>query len=126
MERRSRGPLPADGSLDRVIEVPCRNPTSLAFGGSALDTLFITTSRLTLTRGTRRQPLAGTLLAAPRGEGAAETLRVMSLRGRFLAQTHGQPCASGFAAEEAAENENGVPYSLDIGETADLDTVPLE
>jgi L-arabinonolactonase len=53
-----------DGSIDRVVEVPCRNPTSLAFGGPALDTLFITTSRLTVTEEeSRLQPLAGSLLA---------------------------------------------------------------
>ncbi len=64
-----------DGSVDRVIEIPCRNPTSLAFGGSALDTLFITTSRLTLTEEeARTQPLAGTLLAAHPGvKGLPET-----------------------------------------------------
>ncbi len=57
-----------DGSIDRVLEVPCRNPTSLAFGGTALDTLFITTSRLTLTEEEARlQPFAGTLLAVSPG-----------------------------------------------------------
>ncbi len=57
-----------DGSIDRVIEVPCRNPTSLAFGGRDLDTLFITTSRLTLTaEESRLQPLAGALLAVKPG-----------------------------------------------------------
>ena len=57
-----------DGSIDRVLEVPCRNPTSLAFGRTALDTLFITTSRLTLSEEEARlQPLAGTLLAVRPG-----------------------------------------------------------
>jgi L-arabinonolactonase len=57
-----------DGSLERVLEVPCRNPTSLAFGGAALDTLYITTSRLTLTEEEARlQPLSGTLLAVRPG-----------------------------------------------------------
>jgi L-arabinonolactonase len=57
-----------DGSIDRVIEVPCRNPTSLAFGGPSLDTLFITTSRLTLTEEeSMLQPLAGSLLAVRPG-----------------------------------------------------------
>jgi sugar lactone lactonase YvrE len=64
-----------DGALDRVIEVPCRNPTSLAFGGRDLDILFITTSRLTLTEEEARlQPLAGTLLAVRPGvKGLPET-----------------------------------------------------
>ncbi len=64
-----------DGRIERVIEVPCRNPTSLAFGGRDLDTLFITTSRLTLTEEEARlQPLAGTLLAVRPGvKGLPET-----------------------------------------------------
>jgi L-arabinonolactonase len=57
-----------DGTIDRVLEMPCRNPTSLAFGGRELDTLFITTSRLTLSEEEARlQPLAGTLLAVRPG-----------------------------------------------------------
>jgi sugar lactone lactonase YvrE len=65
-----------DGSIDRVLPVPCRCPTSVAFGGSGLDTLYITTSRLILTEEeARREPLAGTLLAArPGARGLAETL----------------------------------------------------
>jgi L-arabinonolactonase len=64
-----------DGSVDRVVEMPCRNPTSLAFGGRELDTLYVTTSRLTLTREeARRQPAAGKLLAVrPRVKGLPET-----------------------------------------------------
>jgi L-arabinonolactonase len=64
-----------DGSLDRVVEMPCRNPTSLAFGGRQLDSLFITTSRLTLTRREQRlQPLAGALLVIRPGvKGLPET-----------------------------------------------------
>jgi len=31
------------GKLDRVVEVPAQNPTCCCFGGSRLDTLFITT-----------------------------------------------------------------------------------
>ena len=64
-----------DGSIDRVIEVPCRCPTSVAFGGRAMDTLFITTSRLILTEEEARlEPLAGTLLAVRPGvKGLPET-----------------------------------------------------
>ena len=64
-----------DGRVERVIEVPVRNPTSLSFGGPGLDTLFITTSRLTLTEEEAAlQPLAGTLLAVRPGvTGVAET-----------------------------------------------------
>jgi L-arabinonolactonase len=35
-----------DGQLDRIVEVPVRKPTCCTFGGAALETLFITTSRL--------------------------------------------------------------------------------
>ncbi len=64
-----------DGSVDRVIEMPCRNPTSLAFGGPGLDTLYVTTSRLTLTSEEElHQPLAGSLLAIHPGvKGLPET-----------------------------------------------------
>jgi len=34
-----------DGSIDREIPFPIRCPTMLCFGGEALDTLFVTTSR---------------------------------------------------------------------------------
>ena len=33
------------GKVDRVIEVPARNPTCCAFGGARLDTLYITTAQ---------------------------------------------------------------------------------
>lgn len=57
-----------NGEVDQVIEVPCANPTCVAFGGSNLDTLYITTSRMTLTELERQeQPLAGALLAVRPG-----------------------------------------------------------
>jgi L-arabinonolactonase len=64
-----------DGSIERIIEMPCRNPTSLAFGGRELDTLYVTTSLLTLSEEeSRRQPLAGKLLALHPGvKGLPET-----------------------------------------------------
>ncbi len=64
-----------DGSIDRVIEMPCLNPTCVAFGGKDLDTLFITTSRFTLSEEqARQQPLAGALLAIRPGvHGLPET-----------------------------------------------------
>jgi sugar lactone lactonase YvrE len=37
-----------DGRLDRVIDLPCTWPTSCAFGGVKLDTLFITSARFTM------------------------------------------------------------------------------
>jgi sugar lactone lactonase YvrE len=55
-----------DGSLDRVVELPCSWPTSCAFGGQDLDTLFVTSARFTMT--------AGHLAANP-GEGGLFALR---------------------------------------------------
>ena len=40
-----------DGRLDRVIQLPVSNPTKPAFGGAALDTLYVTTTRLNIGAG---------------------------------------------------------------------------
>jgi L-arabinonolactonase len=53
-----------DGRVDRVIEMPVQRPTSCAFGGADLATLYVTTASQRLTEEQRaRQPLAGALLA---------------------------------------------------------------
>lgn len=54
-----------EGQLDAVIAVPARQVTACAFGGDALDDLFITTSRLDLANGD--QPAAGALFHATAG-----------------------------------------------------------
>ncbi|MGY1601428.1 SMP-30/gluconolactonase/LRE family protein [Geodermatophilus sp. SYSU D00815] len=54
-----------DGRLDGVVEVPARQVTACAFGGAALDRLFITTSREDLAPDD--DPLAGSLFAADVG-----------------------------------------------------------
>ena len=51
-----------DGRLDREIRLPVTQPTSCAFGGADLDSLYITSAREGLSEAERRaQPLAGAL-----------------------------------------------------------------
>jgi len=53
-----------DGRLDRIIELPVDHPSSCAFGGEDLATLYITTARWLLSdEALARQPWAGGLLA---------------------------------------------------------------
>ena len=49
-----------EGAVDRVIKVPCRTPTKVAFGGSGLDTLFVTSLKRD---GGDPDPMAGCLFA---------------------------------------------------------------
>ena len=57
-----------DGRLDSAIELPVSRPSSVAFGGSDLRTMFITTLVHGLSRDEQaRQPLAGSLLAVQSG-----------------------------------------------------------
>jgi L-arabinonolactonase len=59
------------GVIDRVIELPVRNPTCVAFGGAKLDVLYITTARyLMRPEEIEAEPLAGALFAiSPRVTG---------------------------------------------------------
>ena len=53
-----------NGRIDRVIELPVHRPTSCAFGGPDLSTLYITTASQKMTPAELiAQPLAGALLA---------------------------------------------------------------
>ena len=67
----------ADGSEDTIIEVPARQPTRVALGGAALDTLYITSARDGLSAECLHdEPLNGALFAAPAPagvRGVAET-----------------------------------------------------
>lgn len=57
-----------DGRQDRIIQLPVTGVTSCAFGGTRLDTLFITTATQGLTDQARLdQPLAGALFAVNAG-----------------------------------------------------------
>jgi sugar lactone lactonase YvrE len=50
------------GRIDRVVPMPARRVTNVCFGGAALDTLYITTSRLHVPEeDLRRHPLQGGL-----------------------------------------------------------------
>ena len=52
-----------DGSVDRVLRVQVTQPTCVAFGGSDLDLLFVTSARVGLTEETlMREPHAGDVL----------------------------------------------------------------
>jgi L-arabinonolactonase len=53
-----------DGTVDRVVSFPVMNPTCLAFGGEALDVLYVTTSRYLMTpEQIKAEPLSGGLFA---------------------------------------------------------------
>jgi sugar lactone lactonase YvrE len=57
-----------DGSLERILPLPVSQVTSCAFGGSDLETLYITTAAIGLGEAALRdQPLAGGLFEVPVG-----------------------------------------------------------
>jgi len=57
-----------DGQVDRVVAVPTPRPTSCAFGGADLRTLFITSTSQAMSDAEReREPLAGALFAFDAG-----------------------------------------------------------
>lgn len=52
------------GEVDRIVEMPVEKPTKIAFGGPALDVLYVTSIGQGLTEGTEaRQPQAGGIFA---------------------------------------------------------------
>jgi L-arabinonolactonase len=53
-----------DSTVDRVISIPVMNPTCLAFGGKALDVIYVTTARYLMTpEQIKAEPLSGGLFA---------------------------------------------------------------
>ncbi|MEL6666251.1 MAG: SMP-30/gluconolactonase/LRE family protein [Pseudomonadota bacterium] len=53
-----------DGTIDEVVKLPISRPTSCAFGGESLQTLYITSARDGLSDAALdRQPMAGSLFA---------------------------------------------------------------
>jgi sugar lactone lactonase YvrE len=57
-----------DGQLMQTLALPASQPTSCAFGGAELDTLFVTTARQGMTpEQIEREPVAGDLLACEPG-----------------------------------------------------------
>jgi L-arabinonolactonase len=53
------------GKVDLIVEMPVEKPTKVAFGGPALDVLYVTTIGMAPTPGTeQRQPQAGGIFAA--------------------------------------------------------------
>lgn len=73
-----------DGRLDREVMLPIQRPTSLAFGGEDMSTLFVTSMRFHLNDETRaKEPKAGMLLHfRPGVKGQVET----SFRGLSVKQ----------------------------------------
>jgi len=56
------------GIIDRVVALPVRNPTCVAFGGSAFNVLYITTARYHMKpEEIAAEPLAGALFAVSPG-----------------------------------------------------------
>jgi sugar lactone lactonase YvrE len=83
------------GSVDRVITLPVRRPTSCAFGGPDLRTLFVTTTCQKMSPTERQaEPLAGALLALDVGCRGLPEPR-FSLRGLEVPTCAARPDASG-------------------------------
>ena len=85
-----------DGTLDHVIDLPVPRPTSVAFGGADLSTLYITSARTRLPATTLSEaPLSGGLFACKPGQSGIEP-RLFPLTGLSSGETEG---VSGLASE---------------------------
>ncbi len=68
--------LSPDGKIDRVVALPCTWPTSCAFGGPDLDTLYITSARFTMEpEHLAENPQEGGLFAVDVGIGGRNSYR---------------------------------------------------
>jgi L-arabinonolactonase len=63
-----------DGTVDRMIEMPVKNVTSVMFGGEKLDTLYVTSLSIPLRGRPPKEPEAGALFAVQGagGQGLSE------------------------------------------------------
>ncbi|MGB3877173.1 MAG: SMP-30/gluconolactonase/LRE family protein [Shinella zoogloeoides] len=60
--------LSPEGTVDRVVDLPCSSPTSCTFGGPNLDILYVTSARFGLTAGhLKANPLEGAVFAVKTG-----------------------------------------------------------
>lgn len=62
-----------EGSLDRVLRLPARNVTSCCFGGSGLDSLYVTTARLEADDPQGAADLGGSLFVAAVGAAGSKS-----------------------------------------------------
>ena len=68
--------LDDQGTIDRIVELPCSWPTSCAFGGSDLDTLYVTSAQFTMSpEHLAAFPQEGSLFAAKIGARGRPTNR---------------------------------------------------
>lgn len=75
----------ADGTVDQVIEMPVPNITKCAFGGPALQTLYITTATIGLDKEQlRKYPLSGGLFTVETGHTGIRTAQVANPKTRTL------------------------------------------
>ncbi len=65
-----------DGGIDQVLDMPVPRPTSVAFGGSNLETLFVTSARTRLPAATIAEaPLSGGVFACQPGQRGLPAVR---------------------------------------------------
>jgi ABC-type nitrate/sulfonate/bicarbonate transport system ATPase subunit len=75
-----------DGKVDRVINLPVPRPTSCAFGGPDLTTLYITSARIRLSAGQLAEaPLSGSVFALQSGIRGLARNALRGLRGAPMA-----------------------------------------